>query len=547
MAVGAVVVAATVTAPGAEAAAQPGNPQGQHGPGRHVLLLSIDGLHQTDLTWYERHYPRSALAELVRGGVDFTNARTPVPSDSFPGLLAQVTGGNPRTTGVYYDVSYNHHLLPAGTTDCAAAKPGAVVAYDESIDKGTSRLDAGQGLHNLPRTILRMTGSPQRLINAALLPVDPATCRPVYPHSYLKVNTVFNVARAHGLRTAWSDKHPAYEILNGPSGHGVQDLFTPEVNSDATGYPSGDDWTSDNTATRQYDSYKVRAVLNEIGGYDHSGRHHVGVPAIFGMNFQTVSTAQKLPTSDGLLGGYLDHGTVPGPLLRRALFYVNQQVGAMVAKLYARGLGGTTTIIMSAKHGQSPTDRAALTRVDDGPIISGINAAWHSVHPHTGDLVAAATDDDVLQLWLTDRSQPAADFVRHYLLTHPATGNDVNGKPTTVRASGLRAVYAGAGSAGYFHVPASDPRHPDIFGVVQHGVVYTGGTSKIAEHGGAGVEDRAVPIVVSGPGLRHGAVERARVETTRIAPTILRLLGVNPRELAAVRAEHTPALPVSAG
>jgi len=50
----------------------------------------------------------------------------------------------------------------------------------------------------------------------------------VYPHSYLKVNTVFEVARAAGLRTAWSDKHPAYEILNGPSGAGVQDLFTPE-------------------------------------------------------------------------------------------------------------------------------------------------------------------------------------------------------------------------------------------------------------------------------------------------------------------------------
>lgn len=98
-------------------------------------------------------------------------------------------------------------------------------------------------------------------------------------------------------------------------------------------------------------------MLNEIGGYDHSGRHHVGVPAIFGMNFQTVSTAQKLPTSDGLLGGYVDHGTAPGPLLRRALLCVNQQVGAMVAKLHARGLGGTTTIILSAKHGESPTDR----------------------------------------------------------------------------------------------------------------------------------------------------------------------------------------------
>jgi hypothetical protein len=43
------------------------------------------------------------------------------------------------------------------------------------------------------------------------------------------VNTVFEVLRNHGLRTAWSDKHPAYEILNGPSGKGIQDLFTPEI------------------------------------------------------------------------------------------------------------------------------------------------------------------------------------------------------------------------------------------------------------------------------------------------------------------------------
>ena len=63
----------------------------------------------------------------------------------------------------------------------------------------------------------------------------------------------------------------------------------------------------------------VQAILNEIDGFDHSGKNHVGVPAIFGMNFQTVSTAQKLPTSDGLTGGYLTGGTIPGPLLVRAL------------------------------------------------------------------------------------------------------------------------------------------------------------------------------------------------------------------------------------
>ena len=95
------------------------------GPGdaRHVLLLSIDGMHQSDLTGYVQAHPNSALAALVGRGIDYTNAQTPVPSDSFPGLIAQVTGGNPRTTGVYYDDSYAHDLLAPGTTSCAGAKP----------------------------------------------------------------------------------------------------------------------------------------------------------------------------------------------------------------------------------------------------------------------------------------------------------------------------------------------------------------------------------------------------------------------------------------
>src|ERR1700694_703661 len=64
---------------------------------RHVLLVSVDGLHQSDLAWYVSHHPGSALAALTGGGIEFTEAQTPVPSDCFPGMVAQVTGGNPRS------------------------------------------------------------------------------------------------------------------------------------------------------------------------------------------------------------------------------------------------------------------------------------------------------------------------------------------------------------------------------------------------------------------------------------------------------------------
>jgi hypothetical protein len=510
---------------------------------KHVLLLSVDGLHQSDLEWYVSHNPSSALAKLVHKGVEFTDARTPFPSDSFPGMVALATGGNPKSTGIYYDDTWNHSLFPAGTTTCSGPAPGAEVTYFEQADKDPTALDAGQGLSGLPDSILQMTGNATSLLDPAQLPVDPGTCTPVYPHQYIKVNTIFEVARAAGLRTAWSDKHVAYEILNGPSGTGVQDLFAPEINSDAPTAGSSNDWTTDNALTMQYDSYKVQAVINEINGYDHSGTSHVGTPAIFGMNFQTVSTAEKLPSSDSLTGGYLPGGDTPEPLLQRALGFIDEKVGAMQQAIDEAGLAQSTAIILSAKHGQSPQDPNQLTRIPDGPILDGLDAKWEETH--TGPLVAFAIDDDGMLIWLNDRSNAATSFARDYLLGHDGTGNDINGNAKPYTASGLRAAYAGADAAAYFGVPAGDPRVPDVLGISQVGVVYTGKKKKIAEHGGDNPADRDVALVVSGGPIQNGGnAVGATVETTQIAPTILQLLGLDPSQLQAVQIEHTAALPL---
>ncbi|MGO4493104.1 alkaline phosphatase family protein [Arthrobacter sp. 2YAF22_2] len=543
-AVGAVMIAGSAVVPALADGGQHGN-DGRGGRGetsKHVLLLSVDGLHQKDLDGYVASHPQSALAALVNHGTSYTHAQTPVPSDSFPGMVGQFTGGNPGTTGIYYDDTFNRALLPAGTTDCKNTSPGTEVALTEAADKDPNALDAGQGLSGLPASILNMTGEPGSLLNPAALPVDPATCKPVYPHQYLKVNTVFEVAKNAGLTTAWSDKHPAYEILNGPSGKGVDDLFTPEINSKAPA-PFTGDWTQDNAATQQYDGYKVQAVLNEIDGKDHSGSKSAAVPAIFGLNFQSVSTAQKLPSSDGLTGGYLAGGTVPGPLLSKALDYVDTSVGKLESALAASGHAEDTTIILSAKHGQSPMDPAALTRVPDGAVIDGLNAAWKAAHPAAADLVAFSTDDDIMQLWLSDHSQGAAQFAKDYLASHPAAGNDINGATGNVPTSGLSKIYAGSEVAGYFGTKTSDARYPDILGIAQTGVVYTGGKSKIAEHGGASADDRDVPLVVSGGNDQHARTVDTTVETTQIAPTILKTLGLDPNKLQAVQIEGTKALP----
>ena len=256
---------------------------------KHVLLISVDGLHQNDLEWYVANHRSSVLARFRDGGAEFSNARTSDPSDSDPGGTALMTGGDPRATGVYYDVEYSRAVYEAGTTKCTGPTGGDVI-YDSPDDIDFTRLDAGQhipGIDQNPALIMNMTATPQSLLVPATFPVDPTTCQPIPPHAYLKVNTIYEVAKAAGLRTAWSDKHPVYESFNGPSGQGIDDLFAPEIDSNAVEpngqpYPDGSDWAHDDAATRQYDGYKVQAIINEINGFDHSGRYKVGTPAIRG-------------------------------------------------------------------------------------------------------------------------------------------------------------------------------------------------------------------------------------------------------------------------
>lgn len=101
---GAVAVAVASAGPAAAGTREGSDDHGgddHGGRGAHVLLVSVDGLHQSDVDWYVSTHPSSTMAGLVAHGVDYTKASTPFPSDSFPGLVAQVTGGNPSSTGIY--------------------------------------------------------------------------------------------------------------------------------------------------------------------------------------------------------------------------------------------------------------------------------------------------------------------------------------------------------------------------------------------------------------------------------------------------------------
>jgi hypothetical protein len=478
---------------------------------QHVLLISIDGMHGIDLQNFVNSNPTSTLASLAAHGVTYTDTLTTAPSDSFPGMIAQVTGATPLTADIFYDDSFDRTAYAAGS-NCQGA-PGVETNLAEPLDKDQTRLDAGGKL-----------GYPLTQLNRAALPmkISNGHCHPVLPHVFIKANTVFEIAKAAGMRTAWSDKHPAYEILQGPSGQGIDDLFTPEVNSNNILGGSGDNTQSFN-AIRAYDQVKVDAIIHEIDGFNSIGTSYVGVPAIFGMNFQSVSVGQKLAVSGptdppGLIGGYLDANATPNNAMVLQLAYVDTAIGQMVTELKNQGLSGSTLIIVSAKHGQSPIDLTLRTTRDDSQYF-----------PQAPAYAFEIADDEVL-FWMVPSEQTTQ---------RPATWSYLQ---SVAQPANVQQWYDAETLQGTYKNPLTDPRTPDFIGVAVHGTIYTTGT-KLAEHGGFADDDRHVALVVSGTTVPQGDAVNDPILTTQIAPTILRALGLNPHLLDGVRLEKTEALP----
>ncbi len=457
---------------------------------KRVLLISIDGIHGVDVQRFVASHPNSTMAQLANTGITYTSAQSAMPSDSFPGILAITTGGSPRSTGVYYDDSYDRLLSPPGS-DCSVK--GTEVEYAENVDVNPDALDGGGG------------------IDPKKLPRDGSKgCAPVYPHEFVKVNNIFEVIKSSGGRTAWSDKHPSYDLLNGPSGNGVDDLYNPEINANKT--------TGSVAKTEAYDDIKVQAILNELDGFDHTGKNQVGVPTILGMNFQAVSVGQKLAKN-----AYVDAFATPSDGLADALDHTDKSLGKMVAKLQANNLLNSTLIIITAKHGQAPIDPSKRKIVASSTIPDLVN----QVAP---DLVAQATQDSVALLWLSDQSKTEAAV---YQLSYG---------PNQALA-GIQDILADDSLKMMFPDPRSDSRSPDIIILPDKGVIYAGSKStKTAEHGGFSRDDTSVGLIISNPALRASTI-KSPVQTTQIAPTILKALGLDPQSLQAVVIESTPILP----
>jgi len=398
---------------------------------------------------------------------------------------------------------------------------------------------------------------PMLVFGAALVPnladfIDPnalprrrtgsGQCVPVFPHDAIRTNTIFEVVKGRGGRTAWADKHPAYDLVNGPSGTGVDDLYTPEITN-----VNGFDATVSVDCTVANDQLKVSAIINEIHGLKHDGSPGAGVPTVFGMNFQAVSVGQKVAsdngngtcpqsTHTGKPGGYLDGAGTPTEVLAFGLQKTDEALGDMIQALKQRGIYDSTLFIVSAKHGQSPINPVKVNKPGHfADLVATLPDA--ATNPAAQAMISAANcssgacgfvqDDDIALIWLQDQSNTKA--VVDYLNTN-------------AKALFIDDVLGGEEIELKFNDPARDSRTPDVIVQPIYGTIYTGSKAKNAEHGGMSFGDVNVGLVVSNPRLPSSTI-KTQVLTSQVAPTILQALDIEPDALKSVVVEHTPVLP----
>jgi Type I phosphodiesterase / nucleotide pyrophosphatase len=525
---------------------------------KHVLLLSLDGMHAVDF-YNCMHGIAGAnggnpycpnMAALSQTAINYVNATSSKPSDSFPGLTALITGGSPKSTGIYYDVAYDRSLDPPAETTGTGLSAGPCTPFAPATGTTT---DNDQGI-DINDTMLNGGAPGAGLTEGGFASIDPkklerdplAGCAPVYPWNFIRTNTIFGVVHAAGGYTAWIDKHPSYAFVAGPGGRGLDDLYTPEIDSNVVPLPgvktldgapcspirdttnlSG--WNSSFANIQCYDAIKVYALLNEIAGQTHSGAPAV-TPAVFGMNFQSVYVGQSVNEAGVAVGGYKNAAAVPSAELLQEIEYVDLAIGMIVNALKDAGIFNDTLLIITAKHGMSPIDptRYVADGTDTPATLLGpaIPFSESPLNP-TG---IGATEDDVSVLWLKRGASLSAAV---QLLEKDAA------------EIGLGEIYYGPTLALNYNVgglePGQDPRTPDIIVTPNVGVTYSGSTAMIGDHGGFAHDDTNVMLLVANPRFTAQTVAAA-ASTAQVAPTIVNALGLDPTALDAVRAEGTTVL-----
>ena len=225
-------------------------------------------------------------------------------------------------------------------------------------------------------------------------------------------------------------------------------------------------------------------------------------------------------------------------MLTYALDKLDSDLDLIVDALKQQNLYESTLIVVTAKHGQSPINPVKVNKPGHfADLVAGLTPtnsaetaakkAMNIANNCGSGPCGFVQDDDIALIWLQDQTQTANvaalinNHAQELFVDEVMAGDEIKLK---------------------FNDPMHNNRTPDIIVQPQYGTVYTSSTKKNAEHGGFSFGDTNVGLIVSNPDLQAQTV-KTLVLSSQVAPTILWVLGIDPKELKSVRVEGTPVLP----
>ena len=210
---------------------------------------------------------------------------------------------------------------------------------------------------------------------------------------------------------------------------------------------------------------------------------------------------------------------VGSEMANRALRHVDAELGILFEELQRTGQDADTNLIVVSDHGYSTVSETV-------PVESVLREAGFPTVERPGGVAVAANGGAVL-FYAHNRERETADRLAAWLMSQPWCG--------PVVASEAVGPIEGALPAGV--VGSEGPRAPDLAvslswtseeneaGVPGHAYC-AGAAPGLGMHGSMSVHEMRCTLVAAGPGFRRAMVSDLPSGNVDVAPTVLRLLGL---------------------
>jgi arylsulfatase A-like enzyme len=246
----------------------------------------------------------------------------------------------------------------------------------------------------------------------------------------------------------------------------------------------------------------------------------------------------NLPGPD--IYGHRVGGPATPNVMERLVRGCDRQLGRLINAYRARGILDQTIFVVTGDHGMVKN----TYQIDDNAIKAAVREAGGDYLFHTGGNSA--------YIWL--RNPAMAPHVADHLVNaldhapfaHHQTIDSGNYVYHPVARQGLQIDPALEAAYQYLLGTFAGPLAPDIALSFEENTITRVYPKPHGEHGGATWGAQAVPLVIVGPGVKQGAVSQFPARLMDIAPTVLTLLGIEPKNMDGVVLADALVKPTSA-